>query len=201
MSSSTQTETLLKLARQQPLLRAQDVRAAGISSSLLSRAVKNGQLERLSRGVYRHPDVPWDEHTQLAEVSARVPQAVIVLISALNFHQIGTHQAHSIWLQLKNNAVAPRIDYPPIEIVKTGITEAFTRGVEVHQLNGIAVPITTPARTVADCFKYRSRLGLELCLEVLREVIGKKAKANEILEFATMIRVDKVMLPYVEAMV
>jgi predicted transcriptional regulator of viral defense system len=177
------------------------VRIAGISSSLLSRAVKNGQLERLSRGIYRHPDAPWDEHTQLAEVSARVPQAVIVLISALNFHQIGTHQAHSIWLQLKNNAVAPRIDYPPIEVVKTGIADAFTKGIEVHQLNGIAVPITTPARTVADCFKYRNRLGLELCLEALREVIGKKAKANEILEFAKMIRVDKVMLPYIEAMV
>ena len=201
MQTSTQTDELLKLAQQNPLLRAQDVRAAGISTSLLSRAVKNGQLERLSRGIYRHPESPWDEHTQLAEVSARVPQAVIVLISALNFHQIGTHQAHSIWLQLKNNAVAPRIDYPPVEIVKTGITDAFSKGVEVHQLNGIAVPITTPARTVADCFKYRSRLGLELCLEALREVLAQKVKANEILEFAKMIRVDKVMLPYIEAMV
>ena len=197
----TQTDALLKLARQHPLLRASDVRVAGISTSLLSRAVKNGQLERLSRGIYRHPDTPWDEHTQLAEVSARVPQAVIVLISALNFHQIGTHQAHSTWLQLKNNAVAPRIDYPPIEIVKTSIADAFAKGIEVHQLNGIAVPITTPARTVADCFKYRSRLGLELCLEALREVLAQKVKASEILEFAKMIRVDKVMLPYIEAMV
>ena len=163
--------------------------------------VKNAQLERVSRGIYRHPDTLWDEHMQLAEVSARVPQAADRADQRTQLSSDRNTSAHSIWLQLKNNAVAPRIDYPPIEVVKTGIAEAFTKGVEVYQLNGIAVPITTPARTVADCFKYRNRLGLELCLEALREVIGKKAKANEILEFAKMIRVDKVMLLYIEAMV
>ncbi|NOY00103.1 MAG: transcriptional regulator, partial [Verrucomicrobia bacterium] len=161
---STKAECLIQLAKKQPVLCAKQLREAGIGSATIAAAVEAGTIEHVSRGIYRHVDTEWDENEHLSEVLARVPQAVVVLLSALNFHGIGTHQAHAVYLLLKQNAVKPRISYPPIEIVKSTIPGAFTEGVSSHRLNGIDVPITDPARTVADCFKHRSKLGLELCL-------------------------------------
>ena len=191
---------LIELAGQRPLLRASDARRAGVSSSILSRAVREGALERVNRGLYRRPDAPWDEHLALSEVAARVPQAIIVLVSALNFHQIGTHQAHAVSIQLKQNAVTPRIGYPALEVIRSTNPKAFDEGVEVHVFNGIEVRITTPARTVADCFKHRSKLGLELCLEALKEILRSGTRPVEIMQYARMNRVEKVMMPYLEAL-
>jgi len=196
----TKAELLRQISRKLPILRARDLRAAGINASTLSAAMSSGEIERLSRGVYRHVDAPWDENLSLSEVAARAPQAVIVLLSALNFHRIGTHQAHRVWIQLRQNAVTPRIAYPPIEVVRSRNPEAFVAGVVTHELNGIPVPITTPARTVADCFKHRGKLGLELCLEALREVLRSGTPMSEILSHARMNRVENVMMPYLEAM-
>jgi len=191
---------LMELAGQRPLLRASDVRRAGVSSSILSRAVREGALEQVNRGLYRRPDAPWDEHLALSEVAARVPQAIIVLVSALNFHQIGSHQAHAVSIQLKQNAVTPRIGYPALEVIRSTNPKAFDEGVEVHVFNGIEVRITTPARTVADCFKHRSKLGLELCLEALKEILRSGTRPVEIMQYARMNRVEKVMMPYLEAL-
>ena len=196
----TQFETLMELAGKKPLLRASELRVAGVSSSILSRAVRDGALEQVSRGLYRRPNAPWDEHLALSEVVARVPQAIIVLVSALNFHQIGSHQAHAVSIQLKQNAVTPRIGYPSLEVLRSTNPKAFSEGVEVHLLNGIAVKITTPARTVADCFKHRSKLGLELCLEALKEILHSGTRPAEIMNYARMNRVEKVMMPYLEAL-
>jgi predicted transcriptional regulator of viral defense system len=204
MSDSTEQQRLLQLALSRSLLKDSDIREHGISSMAVSRCVAKGELERLSCGLYRHPAAAWDEHLSLSEVAARVPQAVIVLISALQFHQIGTHQAQSVWIQLRNNAVPPRIAYPPIEVVKTGIDAAFAGGVQIHRLNDIDVQITTPARTVVDCFKYRRRVGLELCLEALKDLLaGKQHRATpaDIMEFAKIQRVTSVIQPYLEALV
>ena len=192
------TDLLLELASRHPLLLAKDIRAAGISHSTLSTAMASGKIERVSRGVYRHVDASWDEHLHLSEVAARVPKAVIVLISALNFHQIGTHQAHHVWIQMKQNAVTPRIDYPAIEVIRTRNDWAFSKGVEIYDLNGIAVSITNPARTVADCFKHRSKLGLDLCLEALRDVLQAGTKTSEILGYARLNRVENIMIPYLQ---
>lgn len=196
----TQFETLMELARKKPLLKASELRVAGVSSSILSRAVRDGALEQVSRGLYRRPNAPWDEHLALSEVVARVPQAIIVLVSALNFHQIGSHQAHAVSIQLKQNAVTPRIGYPSLEVLRSTNPKAFSEGVEVHLLNGIEVKITTPARTVADCFKHRSKLGLELCLEALKETLHSGTRPAEIMNYARMNRVEKVMMPYLEAL-
>jgi len=194
-------KSLSELALENPLFRAKDALEAGISSVALTRAVRKGEIERVERGLYRRPGTELDENQSLSEIVARVPQGVIVLVSALNFHQIGTHQAHAVWIQLKINAVTPRIDYPPITIVRSSLTEAFTDGVETHELNGVSVRITSPARTIADCFKHRKKLGLELCLEGLREVVRDHAKPAEILKFAAMNRVERLMAPYLEALV
>ncbi|MCC5835104.1 MAG: type IV toxin-antitoxin system AbiEi family antitoxin domain-containing protein [Opitutales bacterium] len=203
MPAETEHQQLLKLARSRSLLRESEIRAQGLSSTVVSRAVAKGHLERLGRGLYRHPEARWDEHLSLSEVAARAPHAVVVLVSALQFHQIGTHQAHSVWIQLRNNGVPPRISYPPIEVVKTGIDEAFSKGVKTHHLNDIDVRITTPARTVVDCFKYRRRVGLELCLEALKDLLASsrhRTTPAEIMEFAKLQRVSSVIQPYVEAL-
>jgi len=204
MSAPTQLEKLMTMARRQAMLRERDIRENGISSTTISRAVAKGNLIRLSPGLYHHPDAVLDEHFSLSEVAARVPQAVIVLVSALQFHQIGTHQAHSIWLLIRNNAVAPRIDYPPLEVVKSGIEKAFTKGVETHLLNDIQVRITNPARTVIDCFKYRNRVGLELCLEALKDVLSSsrhRVTPDQLMDYAKPLRVATVIHPYLEAVV
>lgn len=200
-SDVSKADRLLEFAKARPLFTTKALRVEGISPSTLSAAVASGQIERVNRGLYRHVDAPWDENLNLSEVAARVPGAIIVLLSALNFHEIGTHQAHRVHIQLKRNAVAPRIDYPPIDVVWSRNPRAFTEGVEVHELNGIPVRITTPARTVADCFKHRNKLGLELCLEALRELLRGGTSAAEILRHARMNRAENVMMPYVEALV
>jgi predicted transcriptional regulator of viral defense system len=196
----TKAERLLQLARTHQILRARDLREAGIGSATIAVAVASGAIERISRGVYRPKDAPWDENLNLSEVLARVPQAVVVLTSALNYHQIGTHQAHAVHILLKQNSVPPRLSYPPVQVVKSINPRAFTEGVEVQVLNGVKVPVTNPARTVADCFKHRSKLGLELCLEALREVLRAGTPPAEILDYARMNRVEKIMIPYMEAL-
>lgn len=200
---TTEQDRLLELARGYSLLQEREIRRAGISSTAVTRAVAAGALERTSRGLYRLPDAPWDEHLTLSEVAARAPRAVIVLLSALHFHQIGTHQARSVWILLRNNAVTPRIKYPPIEVVKSGIESAFTAGIETHRLNDIDVPITTPARTVVDCFKYRRRLGLDLCLEALKDVLRSqdhRVTPAQLMEFAKLQRVGTVIRPYLDSL-
>ena len=203
MPSTTEQQRLLELALNRSLLKESDIRDQGISRMAVSRAVAKGELERLSCGLYRHPDAEWDEHLSLSEVAARAPKAVIVLVSALQFHQIGTQQAHAVWIQIRNNAVPPRITYPVIEVVKTSISEAFSTGVQKHRLNDIDVPITTPARTVVDCFKYRRRVGLELCLEALKDLLNSKQHRTnpaEIMELAALQRVSSIIRPYLEAL-
>lgn len=201
VANETKAERLRNLAKEGLVMRARDLREAGIGSATIAAAVDSGELERISRGVYRHKDASWDENLNLSEVLARVPKAVVVLTSALNFHQIGTHQARSVYILLRQNAVAPRLAYPPLEVVRSVHPAAFTEGVEIHRINGIRVPITNPARTVADCFKHRSKLGLELCLEALRETLHSGLPPGEILGYARMNRVENVMMPYMEAMV
>lgn len=196
-----QRSHLQQLARESCLLRDEQLREAGISSTVISQAVKAGELIRLSRGVYHHPEAELDEYLSLSEVAARVPQAVITLLSALQFHQIGTQQPHAVWILLKQNAVTPRIDYPQLEVVRSKVASAFSKGVVTHSLNDIPTQITNPARTVADCFKYRSRVGLDVCLEALKDVLSKGVKPTEIMDHAKAQRVSSVIRPYLDALV
>lgn len=192
---------LLKLARDSGLLREEALRKAGISSTVLSQAVKAGEIIRLARGVYHHPEAELDENLSLSEVAARVPQAVITLLSALQFHQLGTQQPHAVWILLKQNAVTPRIDYPQIEVVRSKVVAAFSEGVVTHSLNDIPTQITDPARTVVDCFKYRNRVGLDVGLEALKEILRKGVKPSQIMAYAKTQRVTSVMRPYLDALV
>lgn len=201
MKTERKRSQLEQLARQSQLLREETLREAGISSTVISQAVKAGELIRLSRGVYHHPETELDENLSLSEVAARVPHAIISLLSALQFHQIDTQQPHAIWILLKQNAATPRIDYPPIEVVRSKVDSAFSEGVVSHILNDIPTLITDPARTVVDCFKYRSRVGLDVCLEALKDILSKGVKPTEIMDYAKAQRVSSVIRPYLDALV
>jgi len=175
---------------------------AGISEQSITRLVRQGVLVRVRRGIYQHVDSDVSEYHDLIQVMKSASRAVIVLVSALRFHGIGTQQPYQIWIQLPAQTRVPKIDWPPIRVIRTRVKKLQTAGVETHQLGGTQVAITTPARTVADCFKHRNKLGIDVCVEALRETLReRKATIAEISEMGRLLRVGKVMAPYLEAMI
>lgn len=194
-------QRVLRLAREAGTVTTRQVVGAGIHRQVLTRMVEEGRLERVSRGVYTLPDHPVTENHGLALVAAAVPDGVVCLISALAFHGIGTQLPHEVWIALQRRAHRPTLEYPPLRIVRFS-GDAFTSGVEEHTIEGQRVRIYNVAKTIADCFKYRHKIGLEVALEALRE--GWKARAftmEGIEHFAAICRVGRVMKPYLEALV
>lgn len=196
---SSHASQLLDLARTRGLITAQDLGAAGIPRVCLTRAVRNGQLDRLGRGVYGLPGRAVTEHSFLAEVALRAPRGVVCLLSALRFHELTTQAPFEVWLAIGNKAAAPKIDYPPLRIVRFS-GAALTEGVEEHRIDGVPVRITNVAKTVADCFKFRNKIGLDVALEALREAWReKRMTGDDLLAMAKVCRVANVMRPYLEA--
>lgn len=199
MSESTHAARTLALAAQRGLLRPRDLASKGIPRAILSRLIESGHLTKLSRGLYALPDRPQSENHQLAEIAVRCPQGVYCLLSALRFHQLTTQNPHELWLALPNKAQVPRVDYPPLRIVRFSGT-ALAEGIEVHTIDGIAVRVYSIAKTVADCFKYRNKIGLDVALEALRECRrGRRASSDELWHHAKICRVANVMRPYLES--
>ncbi len=192
-------QKILKLAGRLGIVRPRDVEAEGIPREYLYRLCASGALVRVGRGLYALPDALTSEHVTLAEVAKRVPNAVICLISALHFHNLTTQIPHRIWIAIENKRWEPKLDYPPIELVRlTGC--AFCFGVEEHEVDRVLVKVYNPAKTVADCFKFRNKIGLDVALEALREAWrSRKATMNELWEAAKVCRVANVMCPYLEA--
>ncbi len=193
---------LSKLADKSPLIRRADAIAAGVTSNELTQLTRNGSLERLGRGLYQLADRPVDtEHMDLLEASIQQPKGVIVLLSALAFHGVGTHPAREVWLQLPINSPTPTSSYPPLRIIKTRLASAFTEGVDIHIIEGCPVKITSLDRTIVDCFKHRNHVGLEVCLEALRERLNNRTDSLQKLHhYARLMRVSRVMQPYLEAL-
>ena len=184
------------------LITLNELQASGMTSSTVSRMTKAGRLERVGRGLYRDPDAPVSaQHDLKMAVMQAGGKAVVVLVSALRFHELGTQVPHEVWLQIPAKARVPVITWPPVRLVRSRLLEAFTSGVQMHDLEGTLVPITTPARTVADCFKHRRQIGLEACLEALRDLLAKDRNVMpELTRHARMNQVLRLMQPYLEAM-
>jgi len=197
MSQSDKMRALLDLAESGPF-RARDLETLGIPRSYLSRLVERGLLERVSRGVYRQAEAEVTEFHSLAQVALRVPSGVVCLLSALQFHGLTTELPSAVWLMVHHKARAPRLDTPRLEVVRaTG--EALSHGVEEHGIEGVTVKVTTQAKTVADCFRYRRHVGLGVALEALREYVKPGRSIDALFEAAKADRVLTVMRPYVEA--
>jgi len=190
---------VLALARQRPLLRARDLAEHALPTIALTRLVAAGKLERVARGVYSLPHRKLSEHRSLAEASLRVPQGVICLLSALRVHGIGTQAPFEVWLAIPHNAPTPRLDQPALRVVRMS-GPALAEGIETQRIDGVDVRVFSAAKTVADCFKFRNKIGLDVALEALRDGwMSGKLKMDELWRHATTDRVANVMRPYLES--
>lgn len=198
-SPQNHEQSILRLAQAGGFLRANDLLKKNIPTNTLTRMVAAGKLERVSRGVYCLPNQAISEHRSLAEAAIRVPQGVICLLSALQFHQIGTQAPFEIWLALPNELATPKLDHPAIRAVRMSDV-ALSAGKEIVNIDGVPVPIFNAAKTIADCFKYRNKIGLDVALEALREGWREQKVSIDLLwHYATINRLSNVMRPYLEA--
>jgi len=190
----------LELVARNGLVRPKELEGYGIAREHLRRLEKKGLLVKSARGVYRVANAPVSGQYGLAEVSKRVPGCVICLLSALQFHEIGTELPAKTWIALRRGAWHPHIDYPPIEIV-TFSHKLIEEGITMNVIDGVNVKITSVARTVADCFKFRNKIGIDVALESLKEVLNnKRCSVDELSIMARLCRVGKVIRPYMEAL-
>ena len=181
------------------ILRTTQVLQMGIHPSTLYAMRDAGSLAMVSRGVFRLADADPLGNPNLVTVATRIPNGVICLISALAFHEITTQVPHEIYVALQRGAEKPRLNHPPIKIYRFS-SQAFTDGVERHELDGVSVPIYNMEKTLADCFKFRNKIGLDTAMEAVRFYRERKSvNVDALMHFAKICRVEKVMRPYLEA--
>jgi predicted transcriptional regulator of viral defense system len=200
MPPATHRDKTLRLARRARGVTPRELAEKGIHRQVLTRLVGEGRIERIARGVYRLAEQPVTENHGLAVAAAAVPHGIVCLLSALQYHGLGTQLPSEVWLALDRTAWRPKLDYPPLRIVRfTGA--ALTEGVESHVIEGRAVHVYGVAKTIADCFKYRNKIGLDVALEALREAWrGKRFTMADLDHYAAICRVQRVMRPYLEAL-
>jgi predicted transcriptional regulator of viral defense system len=181
------------------IFRTGELNDLGIHRVYLTRLVRDGKLERISRGLYRLPDSEISSHQTMIQVAKRIPDGVICLLSALSFHEVTTQIPRQIWIAIERGKWKPSIGDLPIRIFHFS-GKSFCEGVIDLRVNGVAVKVYNPAKTVADCFKYRNKIGIDVAIEAARDVLRKrKATVDEIVKFGRICRVFNVMRPYLEA--
>jgi predicted transcriptional regulator of viral defense system len=198
--SKVRKDQVLDLARRAGVLRPRELDAEGIPREYLRRLLDDGLLERTGRGLYVVAgSKPTPNHT-LAEACKRVPHGVVCLLSALQFHEMTSQAPFEVWLAIGEKARLPKVDYPPIRIARFS-GKAMKFGIQEHRVEGVAVKVYGPAKTVADCFKYRNKIGLDVALEALRDCWKKRrATIDELSAAAQVCRVANVMRPYMESL-
>ena len=181
------------------LTRTHELERQGYSRPRIRALAEQGVLEQVSRGLYRVTERAPNEHFTMLAVIARVPQAVVCLLSALRFHDIGTQSPHEVWIAIDRKARKPKLTDFPVKVVRfSGV--ALKAGVEKRLIGEREIRITSPARTVADCFKYRNKIGLDVALEALRGYLARhRGGADELWRYARVCRVARVMQPYLES--
>jgi predicted transcriptional regulator of viral defense system len=178
--------------------RTRDIDQAGISRHALRRWEESGQIERLRRGLYRQTSAPYTELETIATAAAAVPNGVICLVTALAMHQIGTQMPREIWIAVDRKARRPSVPGVQLRVVRFSPT-LLRHGVQTRNVQGVAIRITSPARTVVDCFRYRNKVGLDVALEALKDGIRtKKVSFREIDRAAEIAGIKGVMRPYLE---
>ena len=194
-------ERIIELAGKMGLVRPRDVEAIGISREYLLRLYRKGELERVGRGLYTLPDALTSEFLSLAEVAKRIPNGVVCLLSALQFHNLTTQIPREVWIAIESTTWKPEFSYPPLKVMRFS-GQAFIFGVKEHEVNHVPVKVYSPAKTVADCFKFRNKIGLDVAIEALRETWrNRQATMDELWQAAKVCRVANVIRPYLEAVV
>lgn len=194
-------DEILALVAKHGHLTAREAAQRRIHSQVLTRLVREGSLKRIGRGHYCLPDQPLTEHHSLAIVARAIPSGVVCLLSALAFHGIGTQLPAEVWVAIDRRARWPSLRYPPLRIVRFS-GQAFTAGIETHFVEGQALKVYGVAKTLADLFKYRNKIGLDVALEALREAWRERRfTMDELDHYARICRVQRVMAPYLEVLV
>ena len=194
----TEAELALSLGRESGLLRSGDAVAAGVSRTALSRLTARGDLVWVGRGVYQLPQA--QRADPVAILSATHPGVVVCLLSALAMHGLTTQSPRQAWIAIGNKAAVPRVDYPPLQVVRMYAVN-LRDGVHETTLDGVTVRATSPARTIADCFKFRRRVGLDVAIEALRAAWDSRAVTmDELWQAAAQTRMTIVMRPYLESL-
>lgn len=200
-TSTTQSTRALTLLKKQGVMRHSDLRAKGIQAVTLSRLVKEGSITRAARGLYELPDAEVSLTRSLAEVAARVPHGVICLLSALQYYEITLQNPRSIWMAIGEKDRKPKVTHLPVRFLHYG-EKALALDVKTVAIDGAPVRIFTPAKTVVDCFRYRSTVGLDVALEALRMALrARKATPDAIATMAKKLRIWTVIAPYLESVV
>ena len=198
MRPDTHTQRVLDLASQKGMLRPGDLDSIGAPRVVLTRLTASGLLEKTGRGIYRLPGNQGTEHESLVTIATKVPQAVFCLLTALQFHELTTQLPRQVWIAMPRGSHTPRISYPPVKMVQFS-GDAFSEGIEVVERDQIKLRIYCVAKTVADCFKHRNKIGIDVALEALKDARAKKkASADDLWRFAKICRVSNVMRPYLE---
>ena len=182
-------------------LRMSEAIKHGITRYMLYSLRDKGVIEQVSRGIYRLVELPPISNPDLVTVSLRFPNIVICLVSALAYHDITTQIPHDVSVAVPRDSRMPSLDYPPIQAHRFS-NEAYKSGIEKHRIDGVYVKVYSPEKTLADCFKFRNKIGMDVVLEALKLYkTRKKFDLGELLKYAKICRVEKVMRPYLEAMV
>ena len=191
---------LRPLFRRRAVIRSRELAQLRVPRRALQAPLAEGRISRISRGVYTVTGYPVTEHHSLAQAAVRVPQGVVCLLSALAFHEFTTQSPHEVWIAIDRKARLPVEGNPPLHIVCFG-GKALTTGVIHRKIDGIDVRITSAAKTVADCFKYRNKIGISIAVEALREGWAKRRfTMDELMAMAEVCRVHKVLRPYLDSL-
>lgn len=198
--SQSKTSQVLEIVRKEGIVRARDLRERGIHQEILRRLENQGAIVRAGRGIYTLTDADLTEHQSLVEACVRVKNGIVCLLSALRFHELTTQAPFEVWLAINNKARPPKEDLLPLRIVYMS-GKALTAGVEEHILAGLPVRVYNIPKTVADCFKYRNKIGLDVAKEALRESWHcRRCTMDELWHYAKICRVANVMRPYLESL-
>ena len=180
-------------------LNTSDLAELGIPRVYLTRLAASGKLARAGRGLYRLAETTLSENEGLAIVAVRAPQVVFCLLTALQFHGLTTQLPRQVWIALPQGSHAPKMDHPPLKLIQYS-GDAFTQGIETHRIDHVEIRVYSAAKTVADCFKHRNKIGLDVALEALKDARSqRKASADDLWRYAKICRVANVMRPYLEA--
>ncbi len=198
--STDHADKLLRIAQAQPAVSARELSAAGVPPRVLSRMAASGRLRRVGRGLYTGIESSPSAHQSVIEVTKQAPKAVVCLLSALEIHEVGVQAPHEVWIALPAGTHAPKGTGTATRVTRLS-GAAFSEGVETVMLDGAPVRVYTLAKTITDCFKLRSKVGLDVALEALREAwTARKVTMDDLSRYAKVNRMSNVMRPYLEAL-
>ena len=200
MTKRNPADRALRLLEKTGTARSRDLERAGVSRTQIRRLLARGLIERVARGLYTRPGEPITERRDLAGAAQLVPGGVVCLLSALRFHGLTTQNPFEVWLAIDRKAWRPRAEHPPMRLVYLS-GNALREGVEEHVDGGVRIRVFGAAKTVADCFKFRNKIGTDVAVEALREYRRVHPKELEaVWRFAEVDRVTRVIRPYLEAL-